>query len=774
MNKLFAKSNSSIVIDSKPDDFTIPTFTNCEPDTYYYFTVTPTGFDGTIKYKIYRSGWGRWTGCKDGINYTFVGNNIEYDITIGETIYFRIYTEPTLFNAVGTYTLTIGSNNNAVSAVGTITTRSADTYPEYFEIPTVFNAELSSLITFDIIYVYGMEPNCLVLVSTTDGDFDAQASNLTGNYSSTTRNITTSSGGGFLVRTRAYSASTYSTVKQFLFTVGGRSIYVTSKTKDPDLTPDTITFTNLINCELNSEQYSEEVTVTGLSSSVNVNIQVGSVGNYNAGTSSLTTGWSVYSHTITTSSSGTFQLQLKMGTTGSAFNTTRTVDVYVNNVIVTQWSTTTRGPDLIPNSFNFPSKTGQQLNTAVTSDIITISGLEPNYSHSISISSGTIDGGTSSLSGTFASSKTITSSATGTLVVAAKVTSSSSFFTQVLTTITINSTSANFSVTTRAADTTPETFGFTDISNAEPNITYTSNTVTVSGLEPNYNINISSNKTVDAGTSSLSGTFESSKSVTTSGTGTLVVAARVTSPGFSSSTSNTVTVGTMSDTYYVYTRLPDTTPNSFSFTTQTGKERSTSYTSNTVTVSGLEPNYNISISASGGTVDAGTSSLSGTFATSKSVTTSGTGTLVVAARVTSSSSFSTSVSTTITIGSGSATFTVTTRAADLTGSIGTFTATTGATKNIQYWSNSATVSGLEPNYTVSFSAPTSGVRCGTTSASSSVAWNGATCSCTTSASGTCVVQLTIWSAKTANTAKTATVSLVGGSASGSWTLTTGA
>jgi alpha-tubulin suppressor-like RCC1 family protein len=110
---------------------------------------------------------------------------------------------------------------------------------------------------------------------------------------------------------------------------------------------------------------------------------------------------------------------------------------------------------------------------------------------------------------------------------------------------------------------------------------------------------------------------------------------------------------------YTFDNIPDT----FGFGTATGAETNTSTESGEVTVTGLDPNTPINVSTNVGTIDAGTTVLSGTFETSKIVTTSASGTLVVKVRVTSSASFATSVVATITIGAETGSFTVSTRAA---------------------------------------------------------------------------------------------------------------
>lgn len=99
---------------------------------------------------------------------------------------------------------------------------------------------------------------------------------------------------------------------------------------------------------------------------------------------------------------------------------------------------------------------------------------------------------------------------------------------------------------------------------------------------------------------------------------------------------------------------PDTTPDAFSFTDQTGVPRSSIRTSNAITVAGI--NAATIISVSGGSYDINGSGL---FTSSSGIVNSGD---TVRARHTSSASFSTATNTAITIGGVSDTFTSTTEA----------------------------------------------------------------------------------------------------------------
>jgi hypothetical protein len=203
------------------------------------------------------------------------------------------------------------------------------------------------------------------------------------------------------------------------------------------------------------------------------------------------------------------------------------------------FTATTRAFDNTPNAFSFTSQNGVALNTAITSNTVTVGGLEPNAIIAVVVSGGLFDAGTTALSGTFGTTgRSITTTASGTLVVAARVTSSSSFNTSTSCTVTVGTRSETFTVTTSAFDATLET-GFIQ------SITFASginiNTVTrlpasgtrsASTVTPSTSFTLtrsSGTALIDAGTPSLSGSFASSKTFQSSSSGTFVWAASQTS-----------------------------------------------------------------------------------------------------------------------------------------------------------------------------------------------------------------------------------------------------
>ncbi len=353
--------------------------------------------------------------------------------------------------------------------------------------------------------------------------------------------------------------------------------------------------------------------------------------------------------------------------------------------------------DSTPDQFTFTDQTGVALSTVITSNTITVSGI--NTAADISITGGEYkigSGSYTSSSGTVNNSDTVT----------VQQTSSGSYSTKTNTILTIGGVSDTFSVTTWAApalpDTTPDPFTFFDQTGVAPNITITSNTITVSGINTAADISITD------GTYSINGgLYTSSSGVIYNGN---TVKVRQTSSGsYPIKTDATLTIGGVSDTFSVTTWAspppPDTTPAQFTFTDQTGVALSTIVTSNTIMVSGINTVTTIAITG-------GTYSIKGRPYTSESGTVSYGDTVTV--QLTSSGNYSTTTNATLTIGGISDAFSVTTQSAppDMTPAQFIFTDQTDVALSTVITSNSITVTGITSTTPISITGGTYSINGG--------------------------------------------------------------
>ena len=559
-------------------------------------------------------------------------------VTNGQQVAVKV-TASNAFSTATTAKVTIGG----VSANFKVTTRAADTTPEAFAFTEQTEAEPGADVTSNAITVSGIE--AAVSISVTGGSLVVDGSAFSG--------ATVSNGQTVAIKVTA--SSLFSTATTAKVTIGGVSANFEVTTRAADTTPEAFTFKDQAEAEPGSSVTSDAITVSGIEAAVPISVDGGS----------LVVDGSTFSG-ATVSNGQTVAVKV---TASSAFSTTTTATVTIGGVTA-NFKVTTRAADTTPDAFTFTDQTDIEPGTQVTSDAITVSGIEA----AVSIS---VDGGSLVVDGSAFSGATVSNGQT----VAVKVTASSAFSTATTAKVFIGGVSAHFKVTTRAADTTPEAFTFKDQAEAEPGSSVTSDAITVSGIEAAVSIS------VDGGSLVVDGSAFSGATVSNGQT----VAVKVTaSSAFSTATTAKVFIGGVSTHFKVTTRAADTTPEAFAFTEQTEAEPGASVTSNAIAVSGIEAA--VPISVTGGSLVVDGSAFSGATVTNGQT---------VAVKATASSSFSTATTATVTIGGVSANFKVTTRAADTTPDAFSFTEQTEIEPGTQVTSNAITVSGINAAATIS-------------------------------------------------------------------------
>ena len=325
-------------------------------------------------------------------------------------------------------------------------------------------------------------------------------------------------------------------------------------------------------------------------------------------------------------------------TSSASYGTTTTATLAIGGVSG-GFSVTTRAADTTPDAFTFSSQTNVARNTFIVSNAITVSGLEAAAVVSVGGGEYAINGGAyTNSTGTVANGQSVT----------LRQRSANLFSTASTATLTIGGVSGTFTVTTAAPDTTPDTFSFTSQSNVAVSTAIVSNSITISGINSGAAVAITGGEYAIQGNNY------------TTGTGTITdgqtIKVRVTaSSNFSTTTSATLTIGGVSATFSVTTAARDTTPNAFSFTSETNVNLNQTRTSEAITVSGINSTASISVSGAA----------SSEYRVNNGSWTSAAGTVIhgdtVRVRHTSASTNSTVTSTTLTIGGVSGTFTSTTR-----------------------------------------------------------------------------------------------------------------
>jgi hypothetical protein len=184
-------------------------------------------------------------------------------------------------------------------------------------------------------------------------------------------------------------------------------------------------------------------------------------------------------------------------------------------------------PDSTPDAFAFTAQTGVALNAVVTSNTITVAGI--NLPSAISIAGGSysINGGAyTAAAGSVNNGNTVS----------VRQTASGSDSTTTTATLTIGGVNGAFSATTVAADTTPDAFSFTAQTGVALNAVVTSSTITVAG------INAASAVSIAGGSYSINGGAYTAAAGTVNN-GNTVTVRQTASASNSTTTTATLTIG---------------------------------------------------------------------------------------------------------------------------------------------------------------------------------------------------------------------------------------
>lgn len=742
--------DGGFVPDLTPDPFKFTDLIDTQLNTWIRSeTITVTGLEPDSPIEI--TGTGGMVDCGPVSVSGMFATSVTAITSLTGTLLLQIQVRAGLTERIKTsMSVSVGTG----SATWSVTTKTIDPIPDMgsFVFDPVVGAEFNVLATSPVITITGLEPNVLFTITATGGEIDAGTGSITGTFGSSISTMASPTG-TIKVAARQLTATTelVKTSMSVKLNTVGTSITSSATwdvtTRPYKLIPDasSFKFIDVVGAPLNTAITSNRIILTGLEPNFNFTLTA-TTGLLRAAATEPDMNGVLFAASQTVKSSTSGQIVLEAQQQSSPNESTPTA-MFTGTIgsTSTQWTVTTLDATPDTSSFTFADLTDVEYNTLVNTSTVTVTGLEPNHSFDITVTGGAVDGGTDALSGTYAPTKRVTTSATGGLVVALQMTSSLDPLTKLTASVTIGSATATWNTTTRTIDNVPDarSFKFIDIIDVDPDKLITSSSITITGLEPNYEFTVEAvgGGAVDAGPTALSGTFAALKKARTSGIGELVVAAQNTSSTSPlSAVSTSIKLEGKTAIWSIITRELDVTPNigSFVFKDVIDEEYSIPVTSNTVTVSGLDPNITIEVSAVGGTIDCGTTSLSGTYAATKLVKTSATGTCVLKAKVKSSNLELTKVSADVTIGVTTSTWNVTTRALKLTPTTTSmvFKDAIGVGYNVLCTSNIITVTGLEPNYMFTITAIGGTIAAGTTTIGTTFS---ASQTATTSSTGTLVV-----------------------------------
>jgi uncharacterized protein YdeI (BOF family) len=543
--------------DDAPDAFSFTDQTNVAVSTLITSdSVTVAGLNTAAAISIsgdgspeFRINGGTWT-CTA----TTVAN--------GDTVELRL-TSAASGGVLHSATLDIGG----VTDQWDVTTLSDDA-PDAFSFTDQTDVAVSTLITSDSVTVSGLNTPAAISIS---GDGSPEFRINGGTWTSTATTVSN----GDSVELRLTSAASGGVLHSATLDIGGVTDQWDVTTLSDDA-PDAFSFTDQTGVAVSTLITSDSVTVSGLNTASAISIS-------GDGTPEFRINGGTWTSTATTVSNGdTVELRLTSAASGGVLHSA-TLDI---GGVTDQWDVTTLS-DTTPDAFSFTDQTGVAVSTLITSDSVTVAGI--NTAAAISISGDgspefRINGGTwTSTATTVANGDTVelrlTSAASGAVLHSA--------------TLDIGGVTDQWDVTT-LSDTTPDAFSFTDQTGVAVSTLISSDSITVSGLNTAASISISGDGSPEFRING--GTWTSTATTVSNGD---TVELRLTSAaGGGVLHSATLDIGGVTDQWDV-TTISDTTPDAFSFTDQTGVAVSSLITSDSITVAGINTAAAISISGDG-------------------------------------------------------------------------------------------------------------------------------------------------------------------------------
>lgn len=407
---------------------------------------------------------------------------------------------------------------------------------------------------------------------------------------------------------------------------------------------------------------SNSVTVSGIDAAAAISVSGGSY-SVNNGTFTITPGLVNNGDTVKVRHTSSANYATKVNTT-----------LAMGGVSATFSSTTEAEPeDTTPSAFSFTAQTSVERSSTVTSNSITVGGINTPAAISVVGGSYSINGGTFTNT-----AGTVTNGAT----VRVQHTSAAAYATKVDTVLTIGGVEGIFSSTTL---TEPTVMVFLEQNDVRPSTVIESNTITVSGLTVPVTLSVSG------------GEYSKNGGAYTKTTGTVqngdTLRVRHTSSSKSKTTvTTTLKLGTKALPFKSTTLVIDVVPDAFSFTALTDVAPSTSQESDAIRITGMN-------SASAVSVSGGEYRINGGIYT-KTAGKVNAGDMVQV-RHTSSGQSSKEVKTTLTVGGVKGVFTSKTLLFDIAPDAFSFATKAGVAKSTLVESDSITISGINVPVAVS-------------------------------------------------------------------------
>jgi hypothetical protein len=560
-------------------------------------------------------------------------------------------------------------------------------FTETFYFPLKDYVASGGYYTSDPITIFGLTPGAPVDVSSIFGQVDAGASGVSGTFSNSI-NVTASSSGSLTVAVRYGELSVDPTIlNSVTLSVAGKSGLWSFTIKDNNTTtvldlPDLV-FAPKLDVDLGKEITSDEIVVSGFVPNVLYVFSTSPLGGINFSTSTII-GMFGNDMPFTPIDTTPLRIAVQISNSGNVGGTKVEIPITVRATIngkalikTTSFYCVTKSTGSGLSNFYFDSVTGVQPNTLITSEIKEITGIQPNTTYTISTTFpyGEVNIGlTNNLpSGSFAKTKSIATVSSNPIYIAASVHSSSSYNTDFNIPLTLSDgttvKTTNWLVKTMnqpgsttgtggTGGTTPITsyssfpisnVVFTSQSDVVPNTNIISETVRVTGVPPNTDVRITTDRgLVNVGTTQLDTSFMAYPTVQSGSDGSFVMAVQLPSAGAGMSSSMSITFSVAGNYYNsswsviskavpvidggggIVTNFRSVSVTEFGFLSMGGIDPNINITSDTIQITNLPPNSIISITTDRGLINVGLTQLGTSFNNDPTIITSGAGIIVMA------------------------------------------------------------------------------------------------------------------------------------------------
>ncbi|MDP3295213.1 MAG: polysaccharide lyase family 7 protein [Nevskia sp.] len=488
----------------------------------------------------------------------------------------------------------------------------ADTAPNAFGFAALTNVPIGSVQTSEAITISGI--NAPSPISILGGSYSLNGQPFT--------NLDGTLGNGDSVRVQQTASPSFSTKTTALLTIGGvaGSWDVTTREIDeaPDTAPNAFGFTALTNVPIGSVQTSEAITISGINAPSPISILGGS----------YSLNGQPFTNLDGTLGNGDSVLVQQLAS--PSFSTKTTALLTIGGV-AGSWDVTTYKIDDKPDPIVFQAMKNAAPGSFVTSNTITVSGINTPVALSVSGGTYSVDGGP-------------WDSAPGRIDNGAKVRvqarASSSFGKTTDANLTVAGVQTTFRVGTVALDKTKDVLIFSSVAEVAQAQTVTSTPLLIEGVYPNSPVSVAG----VGGAYSIDGRPFTIEDGLVSNGSSVRMQLVIKSPA--SSATAVFYVGDKSGSFTLATGPADTEPTPFSFTSNSGSEIDIDQT-RSITVQGISAAAPISID--GGTYQIG----SGPFTGKAGVINEG---QMVTVKLRAAHSYSTATELRLTIGGISATY----------------------------------------------------------------------------------------------------------------------